>query len=230
MAKKKFFISGTDTDVGKTLIGAGILEAANRKGLRTVAMKPIAAGCEQTEQGLRNEDALTLIDAMSLELPYSQVNPIAFEPPIAPHIAAMRENKTLSVSRLTGFCNGILMQSSDFVVIEGAGGWRVPLNPRETLADLAIELNLPVVMVVGMRLGCINHAILTAEAIERDGLKVAGWVANRVDPEMSCYEENLMTLKTLIQAPLLGEVPFLENANKDAVADCLDIDPLLSDD
>lgn len=229
MAKKKFFISGTDTDVGKTLIAAGILEAANRKGLRTVAMKPVAAGCEQTEQGLRNDDALMLIDAMSTELPYNQVNPIAFEPPIAPHVAAMRENKTLSVSRLIGFCNGILMQPSDFVVIEGAGGWRVPLNPRETLADLAIELNLPVVMVVGMRLGCINHALLTAEAIERDGLKVAGWVANRVDPEMSCYEENLMTLKTLIQAPLLGEVPWLEAASKEAVADCLDISPLLAD-
>ncbi len=229
MAKKKFFIAGTDTDVGKTLIASGLLQAANNKDLRTVAMKPIAAGCEQTEDGLRNEDALMLIDAMSAELPYSQVNPIAFEPPIAPHIAAMRENKQLSVSRLTGFCNGILMQPSDFVVIEGAGGWRVPLNPRETLANLAIELNLPVVLVVGMRLGCINHALLTVEAIERDGLKVAGWVANRVDPEMSCYEENLMTLKTLIHAPLLGEVPFLEDANKNTAAACLDIDPLLAD-
>ncbi len=229
MAKKKFFIAGTDTDVGKTLIASGLLQAANNKDLRTVAMKPIAAGCEQTEDGLRNEDALMLIDAMSAELPYSQVNPIAFEPPIAPHIAAMRENKQLSVSRLTGFCNGILMQPSDLVVIEGAGGWRVPLNPRETLANLAIELNLPVVLVVGMRLGCINHALLTVEAIERDGLKVAGWVANRVDPEMSCYEENLMTLKTLIHAPLLGEVPFLEDANKNTAAACLDIDPLLAD-
>ncbi len=229
MAKKKFFIAGTDTDVGKTLIASGLLQAANEKDLRTVAMKPIAAGCEQTEDGLRNDDALMLIDAMSAELPYSQVNPIAFEPPIAPHIAAMRENKQLSVSRLTGFCNGILMQPSDFVVIEGAGGWRVPLNPRETLANLAVELNLPVVLVVGMRLGCINHALLTVEAIERDGLKVAGWVANRVDPEMSCYEENLMTLKTLIHAPLLGEVPFLEDANKNTVAACLDIDPLLAD-
>ncbi len=229
MAKKKFFIAGTDTDVGKTLIASGLLQAANNKELRTIGMKPIAAGCEQTEDGLRNEDALMLIDAMSIELPYSQVNPVAFEPPIAPHIAAMRENKQLSVSRLTGFCNGILMQPSDFVVIEGAGGWRVPLNPRETLANLAIELNLPVVLVVGMRLGCINHALLTVEAIERDGLKVAGWVANRVDPEMSCYEENLMTLKTLIHAPLLGEVPFLEDANKNTVAACLDIDPLLAD-
>jgi dethiobiotin synthetase len=229
MAKKKFFIAGTDTDVGKTLIASGLLQAANNKELRTIGMKPIAAGCEQTEDGLRNEDALMLIDAMSAELPYSQVNPIAFEPPIAPHIAAMRENKQLSVSRLTGFCNGILMQPSDFVVIEGAGGWRVPLNPRETLANLAIELNLPVVLVVGMRLGCINHALLTAEAIERDGLKVAGWVANKVDPEMSCYEENLMTIKTLIHAPLLGEVPFLEDANKNTVAACLDIDPLLAD-
>jgi dethiobiotin synthetase len=230
MAKKKFFIAGTDTDVGKTLIASGLLQAANEKGLRTVAMKPIAAGCEQTEDGLRNEDALMLIDAMSAELPYSQVNPIAFEPPIAPHIAAMRENKQLSVSRLAGFCNGILMQPGDFVVIEGAGGWRVPLNPRETLANLAIELNLPVVLVVGMRLGCINHALLTAEAIERDGLRLAGWVANKVDPDMSCYDENLMTLKTLIHAPLLGEVPFLDEANKNTVAECLDIDPLLADD
>lgn len=227
MAKHKFFIAGTDTDVGKTLIACGILEKARQQGLTTAAVKPVAAGCEQTEDGLRNGDALALQDAMTLELPYEQVNPVAFEPPIAPHIAAMQENKQLSVSRLAGFCSGVLMQSSDLALVEGAGGWRVPLNPRETLANLAVDLNLPVILVVGMKLGCINHALLTVEAIERDGLTVAGWVANRIDPEMSCYEENMMTLKALIKAPCLGEVPFLQSPSKTAVAGCLDITPLV---
>lgn len=228
MAKHKYFIAGTDTDVGKTLIACGILEKARQQGLKTAAVKPVAAGCEQTSEGLRNGDALALQDAMTLDLSYAEVNPVAFEPPIAPHIAAMQENKQLSVPRLAGFCSGVLMQPCDLVLVEGAGGWRVPLNPRETLANLAMELNLPVILVVGMKLGCINHALLSVEAIERDGLKVAGWVANRIDPDMSCYEENMMTFKTLIKAPCLGEVPFLEQVGKAPVADNLDLTPLLT--
>lgn len=228
MAKHKYFIAGTDTDVGKTLIACGILEKARQQDLKTAAVKPVAAGCEQTSEGLRNGDALALQDAMTLELSYAQVNPVAFEPPIAPHIAAMQENKQLSVARLAGFCSGVLMQPCDLVLVEGAGGWRVPLNPRETLANLAVDLNLPVILVVGMKLGCINHALLSVEAIERDGLKVAGWVANRIDPDMSCYEENMMTLRTLIKAPCLGEVPFLAQADKATVADNLDLSPLFS--
>lgn len=228
MAKHKYFIAGTDTDVGKTLIACGILEKARQQDLKTAAVKPVAAGCEQTSEGLHNGDALALQDAMTLELSYAQVNPVAFEPPIAPHIAAMQENKQLSVARLAGFCSGVLMQPCDLVLVEGAGGWRVPLNPRETLANLAVDLNLPVILVVGMKLGCINHALLSVEAIERDGLKVAGWVANRIDPDMSCYEENMMTLRTLIKAPCLGEVPFLAQADKATVADNLDLSPLFS--
>ncbi|NIB39248.1 dethiobiotin synthase [Pseudomaricurvus alkylphenolicus] len=226
MAKKKFFIAGTDTDAGKTRVACGLLEKARQSGLQTAAIKPVAAGCEKTDAGLRNDDALALQDAMTLQLPYAQVNPVALEEAIAPHIAAMHENKSLSVNRLAGFCNGILMQSCDWVVIEGAGGWRVPLNPRETLANLAVELNLPVILVVGMKLGCINHALLSVEAIERDGLKVAGWVANRIDPAMSCYEENIMTLRTLIGAPCLGEVPFLEVPSKENIAKYLDLESL----
>ncbi|WP_439134532.1 dethiobiotin synthase, partial [Pseudomaricurvus sp.] len=127
MAKHKFFIAGTCTDVGKTLVACGILEKARQQGLTTAAVKPVAAGCEQTDEGLRNGDALALQDAMTMELAYEQVNPVAFEPPIAPHIAAMQEDKQLSVVRLAGFCSGVLMQPSDLALVEGAGGWRVPL-------------------------------------------------------------------------------------------------------
>jgi len=229
MPKKKFFIAGTDTDAGKTLVASGILEKARQMGLKTAAVKPVASGSELTPEGLRNSDALSLIDAMTAELPYDQVNPLAFEPAIAPHIAAMQANKSLQVSRLAGFCNGVMMQPVDLVVVEGAGGWRVPLNPRETLADLAKEMNLPVILVVGMKLGCINHALLTIEAVERDGLQVAGWVANLVDPDMSCYDENLATLKTLIHAPCLGVVPFLDQANKTTAAEHLDLSAVLTD-
>jgi len=227
MAKKTYFVTGTDTDAGKTLMACGLLEKARQQGLKTVAVKPVAAGCEQTPEGLRNSDALLLQDAMTMELPYEQVNPIAFEPPLAPHIAAMREGRSLSVERLEGFCRGATIQACDLALIEGAGGWLVPLNPRETLADLAKAVQAPVILVVGMKLGCINHALLTVQAIARDGLPLAGWVANKIDPDMGAYEENLMTLKTLIDAPLLGEVPFLGDANKSAAAEYLSVDALL---
>lgn len=223
---KKYFIAGTDTDVGKTLITTALLSKAASQGLTTAAIKPVAAGCEQTEQGLRNDDALALMEAMTMDLPYQQVNPIALEPAIAPHIAAGQQNKPLRVGQLAGFCRGIFMQRSDLLLVEGAGGWRVPLNRAETLADLAKELELPVILVVGMKLGCINHALLTIEAIQRDGLPVAGWVANSIDPNMSCYKENVATLRALIPAPLLGEVPYLETLERELVANYLDLTPL----
>ncbi|MDM3870713.1 dethiobiotin synthase [Porticoccus sp. W117] len=226
--KKTFFISGTDTDVGKTLVAAGLLYAASAKGLTTAAIKPVAAGCEQTEDGLRNSDALMLQEAATLKLSYQQINSVALQPAIAPHIAAEEAGQRLQATRITGFCRGVLMQGADFTVIEGAGGWRVPLNGRETVADIAIELNTPVVLVVAMKLGCINHALLTAEAIRRDGLPLAGWVANRVDAQMSRFEENLATLQSLLPAPLLGVVPHLENPDPQLAANHLDIEPLLS--
>lgn len=227
MAKRKFFIAGTDTDVGKTLIACGLLEKARELNMTTAAIKPVAAGCEQTEDGWRNGDALALQAAMTTELDYQQVNPVALKDPIAPHIAALQESRTLSVSALSGYCNGVMMRPVDLVLVEGAGGWRVPLNPRETLADLAVQMNLPVILVVGMKLGCINHALLTAESIKRDGLTLAGWVANRVDPQMSCYQENVMTLTSLLDAPCLGQVPFLAQPDKSAVAAHLDLEAIL---
>lgn len=227
MAKKAIFVAGTDTDVGKTLVAAGLLQAANNQGLKTVAVKPIAAGCEQTEDGLRNADALLLQQTASLKISYEQVNPIALEPAIAPHIAAQQVGRRLDADRMAALCRGVMMQPADLVVIEGAGGWRVPLNSRQTLADLPKQLKVPVVLVIGMKLGCISHALLTVEAIVKDGLRLAGWVANRVDPDMSCYQENLDTLKGMLSAPLLGEIPMLEDISPENVASYLDIDPIV---
>lgn len=224
--EKKFFIAGTDTEIGKTTIACGLLEKANQQGLRTLALKPVAAGAESTPEGPRNDDALALMQSASIELSYEQVNPVLFEPPIAPHIAAQQAGKRLTVSQLAGYCRGTLMTPSDFALVEGAGGWRVPLSGRETLAGLAVELHLPVILVIGMKLGCLNHALLTAEAIRRDGLPLAGWVANRVDPDMSCFDENVETLKQFLPAPCLGVVPHLPGASPAALAEHLDISTL----
>jgi dethiobiotin synthetase len=220
-AKKAFFITGTDTNVGKTLIAAGLLMAAKRKGLTTAALKPVAAGCEKTEEGLRNADALLLQSVITQSLVYDQINPYALEAAIAPHIAAQQEKRSLSVDRLSGFCRGVL-GSADFTLLEGAGGWRVPINPRETLADLAKNLQLPVIMVVGIRLGCINHALLTFEAIVRDGVPVVGWVANCVDADMPVLQENIDSLRARLPVPCLGVVPFLVDQSPSLVATYFD--------
>ncbi len=226
MPKKWLFITGTDTDVGKTVIATGFLAAANQAGLRTAAIKPISAGCELTEQGMTNADALQLQAAASHALPYQQVNPVALEPAIAPHIAASEAGKRLTASRLTGFCRGLSLLPVDLVVIEGAGGWRVPINERETLANVACELNCAVIVVVGMRLGCLNHTLLTVEAIRRDGLKIAGWVANIIDPDMPRLNENIDTLKQRIAEPCLGIVPRLDDLSPQQVASYLTVPEL----
>ncbi len=223
---KKFFIAGTDTEIGKTTIACGLLEAGNQRGWRTLALKPVAAGAEQTHEGQRNDDAVALMQSASVALSYEQVNPVLLEPPIAPHIAARQAGKRLTVSQLAGYCRGSLMTPSDLALVEGAGGWRVPLSGRETLAGLAVELKLPVILVVGMKLGCLNHALLTAEAIRRDGLPLAGWVANTVDPDMSCFDENVETLKQLLPGPCLGVVPRLHDCSPAGLAGYLNIDLL----
>lgn len=225
MAKKTFFIAGTDTDVGKTLVAAGLLVAAKNQGLTTAALKPLAAGSQKTEAGLRNSDALLLQSVITQPLVYEQINPIALEAAIAPHIAAQQEKRVLSADRIAGFCRGSLNQA-DFTLVEGAGGWRVPLNPQETLADVAKILRLPVILVVGMRLGCISHALLTAEAIRNDGLQLAGWVANCIDADMPVLHENIHSLAMRIPAPCLGVVPWLDDATPASVAALLDPDAL----
>ncbi len=220
-AKKAFFITGTDTNVGKTLIAAGLLVAAKNKGLTTAALKPVAAGCEKTEEGLRNADALLLQSVITEPLIYDQINPYALEVAIAPHIAAQQEKRSLSVDRLSGICRGVL-SAANFTLVEGAGGWRVPINSRETLADLAKNLDLPVILVVGIRLGCINHALLSFEAIVRDGVAVAGWVANCVDADMPALQENIESLRARLPVPCLAVVPFLADQSPDVVATYFD--------
>ncbi|WP_105102841.1 dethiobiotin synthase [Microbulbifer pacificus] len=226
-----FFVTGTNTEVGKTYATAALLAAAAARGLTTAAIKPVASGCEQTAEGLRNGDALTLMEAMTQDLDYQQVNPVALEPAIAPHIAAMEAGKRLDASRLVGVCRGVISGKPDLVLVEGAGGWRVPLTPGTFLSDLPKEMELPVILVVGMELGCINHALLTAEAIRRDGLSLAGWIANFVrgpESQMSRADANLMTLKTLLPAPCLGVLPFDESGDYRQGAAHLNLDLLLS--
>ena len=222
-----YFITGTDTDVGKTTVAAGLLFAAREAGLTTAAGKPVASGCETTSKGLRNADALALMAECSIPLTYNEVNPVAFEPAIAPHIAAREVGVTLTVNSLLVPMQAILDKKAQFTLIEGAGGWRVPLSGQDSLSDLAQALNLPVILVVGVRLGCISHALLTAEAIARDGLQLAGWVANIIDPKTSRLEENLATLAERLPAPCLGRVPRLKSASAKAVAEHLQLDLLV---
>lgn len=218
-----YFVTGTDTEIGKTTIAAGLLHAARLRGLSTAAAKPVASGCAMTAGGLRNDDALALLGECTLALRYEEVNPLAFEPAIAPHLAAREAGVQLDVASLLGPVRAILAKGADFVLVEGAGGWRVPLTGEENLSDLAVALGLPVILVVGVRLGCINHAVLSVEAIERDGLELAGWVANVVDAQTSRLEENLATLAERLPAPCLGRVPRLLQATPAAVAAHLDL-------
>lgn len=224
--QQAYFIAGTDTDVGKTSIAAGLLAAARQQGKSTLAIKPVASGCELTAEGLRNSDALALQAESSLQLPYSAINPFAFAPAIAPHIAAVEVGVTLSVAALVAPIQQVLAQAADFTLVEGAGGWRVPLSEQELLSDLAKALQIPVILVVGVRLGCISHALLTAEAIEADGLPLAGWVANVIDPHTSRLTQNLETLKQLMPAPCLGIVPFTQPYSAAAVASYLQLPPI----
>ncbi len=219
MAVKTYFVTGTDTDVGKTLAATGLIEAANQQGRRTAAIKPVAAGCEDRGLGLQNSDALQLQAAVSHPLSYQQVNPIALQAAIAPHIAAEQEGRSLSAQRLSGFCRGLTLLPVDILVIEGAGGWYVPLNHRETLADVAKQLNPEVILVVGLRLGCINHTLLSLKAIRADRLKIAGWIGSTIDPDMPQLDKNIATLERLIAEPCLGVIPRLTDLSPQRVAE-----------
>jgi dethiobiotin synthetase len=209
MIEHQYFVTGTDTDAGKTFVCQALLMAARAKGLRTVAYKPVSAGCEVTEAGLRNEDALLLQQQCTERLSYDEVNPIAFIDPVAPHLAAARADQSIVLEDLQLGLTRLQHKPADLLLVEGAGGWRLPLNNQFLLSDLAEHANLPVILVVGLKLGCINHALLTAQAIEADGLAISGWVANQIDPNMLYLDENVASLKQLINAPLLGFVPTL---------------------
>lgn len=227
MKKQRFFVTGTDTSVGKTFVSCLLLEAARQRGLRTVALKPLAAGCEVQAEGLRNDDALLLQQHMTQPLAYEQINPFALRAAIAPHIAARQEGRRLLASRMAGLVRGALMEPADFTLVEGAGGWYVPLNERETMADLVRELQLPVILVVGLRLGCLNHALLTVRAIIQEGLPLAGWVANGIDPDMPEAAANIETLQERLAAPCLGVIPYSPGASAAELAAQISLDALL---
>lgn len=215
-----WFVTGTDTEIGKTVVAAALLHAFSAQGFRTAALKPVSAGCRRTGEGLRNGDAETLMASASVALPYDTVNPFAFEPPIAPHIAAAEAGTPIEMPVIRGTLEQAQARA-EIVVVEGAGGWLVPLGPDETMADMADALQLPVILVVGMRLGCLNHALLTAESIRTRGLPLAGWVGNAVDPEFDRAGANLQALTERIEAPCLGYVPRLSRPTPERVAGCL---------
>lgn len=225
---KHYFVTGTDTDVGKTRVAAALLWQARQQGLSTVGIKPVAAGCDMTAQGLRNDDALVLQAQCQPPLPYARVNPVALAPALAPHIAAQDIGLPLQAETLAAHCQQVLTEGATFGLVEGAGGWRVPLNQTQTLADLAQRLALPVILVVGIRLGCINHALLSAEAIAADGLPLAGWVANGVDPNASRSEDNIRTIAERIEAPCLGVIPYLSDPQPNVLAAYIDLAPLIT--
>ncbi len=207
---RAIFVTGTDTDVGKTLVSAALLHTLAQRHARVVGMKPVAAGLVQQGDTWVSEDALALRAASTVTVPPELDNPVALPDALSPHLAAARAGRRIDVSELHA-AQRALRALADVVLVEGAGGWRVPLNEHETLADLAIAMAAPVVLVVGLRLGCLNHALLTAEAIRADGLVLAGWVANTIDPAMACRDENIATLQQRLPAPLLGTVPWLQS-------------------
>ena len=201
--KAGFFVAGTDTGVGKTLVAAALLRRFGALGLRAAGMKPIAAGCEQG----RNEDVEALLAAGMRGLERDLVCPYLFEPPIAPHIAAREAGVNIDLAVIEQAFIA-LSGKSEVIVVEGVGGFRVPLDEHEDAGAIPKRLGLPVVLVVGLRLGCLSHALLTQEAIEAEGLGFAGWIVNRIDPAMARAEENVEALKRRLRAPLLADVPF----------------------
>jgi len=216
------FVAGTDTDVGKTLVAAALLSKCRERGQTAAGMKPVAAGCELRDGELWNADVAALTAASGLTLDRALINPYLFAAPIAPHIAAAGAGVNIDLEHIAD-CYARLCQQADAVVVEGAGGFLVPLGEGSDGGDLARRLGLPVLLVVGMRLGCINHALLTQEAIAARGLTLAGWVANRVDPGMERFEDNLATLKSRLHAPLLGVIPFLDSPDAAAAARHLEL-------
>ena len=220
------FITGTDTDCGKTEISVALMVALRQLGLAVLGMKPLASGSARTSLGLRSQDALRILAQGSRDVPYELVNPYPFEPPIAPHIAAGEEGMEIELQVIED-CAEQLAAKSDFLLVEGVGGWRVPLGPALSVSDLPQALGLPVVLVVGLRLGCINHSLLTVESIRASGTRFAGWVANQIDPDMLVHDENLATLAALIDAPCLGIVPWMASLDPAQMAEYLDPGPLL---
>jgi dethiobiotin synthetase len=225
---KKWFVTGTDTEVGKTVASCALLQAAGLAGYSTAGYKPVASGSELTPQGIRNSDALALQRNSSVSLSYEQVNPLAFIEPTSPHIVSADEGRPIDFAAISAGLHR-LEQKADWVQVEGAGGWFTPLSATTTFADWVITERLPVIMVVGVKLGCINHAMLTTQAIRSAGLTCAGWIANDVQPPGKRHTEYLATLKNVLPAPMLGEIPWLADLHAtSALGGYLDLSLLAS--
>lgn len=214
--KQAYFVTGTDTEVGKTYISSALVRYFANQGLRAAGMKPVASGCELSEHGIWagqmvNDDVLALYEAGNVKPALESINPYHFQPAIAPHIAAEQAGVKINFDLIMRHYQ-TLSEMTDVLIVEGAGGFLVPLGDRQSLADLAVKLQLPMILVVGMRLGCINHTLLTVEAIKARGLTLAGWVANQIDPNMKMFEENLASLRRRIDAPCLSVVGWQEKA------------------
>jgi dethiobiotin synthetase len=220
--RRGIFVTGTDTGIGKTLVSSALMRALKGRGIKVAGMKPVASGCEPTPEGLRNADALALIGEQSVPLPYELVNPYAFAPAIAPHIAAAQAGVAIDLERIVAAFE-MLQVRSDRVIVEGAGGWHAPISDAAGMQELALAINVPVLLVVGLRLGCLNHALLTARAIELSGLPMCGWIANRIEPKFPYWQENVDTLKERLPAPLLGVVEYQQTLSVDAAARGLDV-------
>lgn len=213
------FVTGTDTNIGKTAMVCGLLVALKKQNIRSIALKPIASDCEMTAEGLRNNDGLALQKYSHTSLDYDWINPIRFAEPISPHIAA----SDLTVQNVLKASHRGFSVPRDFIIVEGVGGWKVPISDTETMADIAKAINLPIVLVVGMRLGCVNHSLLTVDNILQDSTILAGWIANVIDPEMLYMEQNIRSLQKRIPAPLIGVVPFQKIIDPEVTANYLDL-------
>ena len=220
-----FFVAGTDTGAGKTRITSALIQAFKQKGLSVAGMKPVATGCINTEDGLRNPDAVAIQSCSATAVSYNIVNPYAFEPAIAPLFAADAVKVNIEAETI---CNAFseLSEQADIVIVEGIGGWRIPLGPGLQMADLARVLQLQIILVVGLRVGCINHALLSIEAIANDGVKLAGWVANQIDPDYRNIDQTVNLIADACDAPLLGVVPYRASCNNIETASCLYSDRL----
>jgi len=221
--RRGWFITGTDTGVGKTLTAEALLHALGARGVTAVGMKPVASGCRPAAAGLRSEDAEALLAASGVRVPYEDVNPYAFEPAIAPHLAATQD---ITIARVLTHYER-LRSRAPCIVVEGVGGWQVPIGPKDTMADVASAMRLPVILVVGLRLGCLNHALLTAQAIQARGLAIAGWVANPIETGMLNVDENISTLRERLASPLIARFPHVESQRGRAdLASMIDLEAL----
>lgn len=223
---ERYFVTGTDTEVGKTVASCALLQAANLRGLRSAGYKPVASGSEMTAQGLRNSDALALQHHSSLPLDYKTVNPYTFAEPTSPHIVSADLGEQIDAAVMSAGLRTLEAQA-EWLLVEGAGGWFTPLSETFTYADWVIQEQLPVILVVGVKLGCINHAMLTAQAIRQAGLRLAGWIANDVVAPGVRHREYMATLRRVMQAPLMGEIPWFAHApEKEKTGHFLDLSVL----